>query len=252
MGPFPRNLQHNIGYVRFLEAGNELSDRVVEANRSRGRVYSFLSKVYEKEVTVDFLKQLTGQEFISQLSTMGEDEGFKLLSSYLKSIAGRDLQQVRLELAVAYARLFLGLGEAVYHPSESAYTTSTHFIMQQPRDSVMAEYRKALVDKVKEFPEPDDHIAMELQFMAHLCGKAEEAMKNGQKDETRHLLETQRGFLNNHILIWVPKLADDVIKAQTVDFYKAVAQITKGFIELDKGAIEDLIEEVEPVNRESP
>lgn len=230
--------------MKFLEAGKELGDRFVEANRSRGRVYSFLSKVYEREVTVDFLKQLTGNEFISQLSAMGEDEGFRLLTTYLKSIAGRDLQQVRLELAVEYARLFLGLGAGVYHPSESAYTTTTHFIMQQPRDSVMAEYRKALVDKVKEFPEPEDHVAMELQFMAHLCGKAEEAMKGGQKIDAKKLLETQRDFITNHLLVWVPKLANDIIKATTVDFYKAVAQITKGFIELDKEAIDDLIQEI--------
>ncbi len=117
--------------------------------------------------------------------------------------------------------------------------------MQQPRDSVMAEYRKALVDKVKGFPEPEDHVAMELQFMAHLCGKTEETMKGGQKTEAKNLLETQRGFINNHLLVWVPKLADDVVKATTIDFYKAVAQITKGFIELDKGAIDDLIQELE-------
>jgi TorA maturation chaperone TorD len=231
--------------VRFLEPGKNLVDQLVEANRGRGNVYSFLSKIYEKEVTVDLLKQLTRPEFVSQLNTMGEGEGFNLLSSYLKSAAGRDLQQIRLELAVEYAKLFLGLGAGIYHPSESAYTTSTHFIMQQPRDSVMAEYRKALVDKVKGFPEPEDHVAMELQFMAHLCGKTEEAVKSGQNVDAKNLLESQRNFMNNHLMIWVPKFAADVIKATTVDFYKAIAQITAGFLEVDKEAIRDLIKELE-------
>ena len=218
------------------------------ANRSRGNVYSFLSKIYETEVTVDFLKQLSGNDFLSQLNTMGQDEGFKLLETYLRGIAGRDLQKVRLELAVEYANLFLGLRGGVYHPSESAYLTTTHFIMQQPRDAVMAEYRKALVGKVKEWPEPEDHVAMELQFMAHLCGRTEEAGKGAKKDEARKLLETQRDFLDKHILVWVPKLAEDIIKSTTVEFYRALAKITKGFIELDRQAIDDLIKEIDRMN----
>lgn len=124
--------------------------------------------------------------------------------------------------------------------------------MQAPRDKVMIEYRKALVDKDKGFTEPDDHVAIELQFMAILCGKTEEALKGGQKGEARKFLETQKDFLNNHILLWVPELADNVIKTPTVDFYKATAMITKEFLEVDKEAIADLIQGLENMERQAP
>jgi TorA maturation chaperone TorD len=227
-----------------LGVENETVDKSVEANRSRGTVYSFLSKVYEKEVTVDFLKKLTGSEFIGQISGVADEEGFRLLSSYLKSLAGRDLEKVKLELAVEYAALFLGLRGGVYHPSESAYRTSTHFIMQQPRDDVMMTYLKAGVSKASNFPEPEDHIAMELLFMAHLCGKTADALQGAQKAEARDLLETQKDFLNNHILIWVPQFTRDIVKVAQLDFYKGVAEITNAFIATDKEAVADLIQEL--------
>lgn len=228
-----------------LEPEKNVGSQFTAANRSRSTVYGFLSKVYEREITVDFLRHLTGNDFIAQIDSMNEDEGFRLLSTYLKDLAGRDLEQVRLGLAVDYAALFLGLGGGVHHPSESAYRSSTHFIMQQPRDDVLASYRTAYVDKVKDFPEPEDHIAMELQFMAHLSGKTAEAMQAGKKDEAKVLLETQKDFINNHLLVWVPKFTEDVMKAAKLDFYRAVAKITGRFIELDKEAVSDLAHELD-------
>jgi TorA maturation chaperone TorD len=230
--------------MRILGVEKETVDKSVQANRSRGIVYSFLSKVYEREVTVDFLKRITGNDFISQLSGVADEEGFKLLSSYLKSLVGRDPEKVKLELAVEYAALFLGLRGGIYHPSESAYRTSTHFIMQQPRDDVMMIYLKAGVSKADNFPEPEDHIAMELLFMAHLCGKTADALQGAQKDEARKLLETQEDFLNNHIMTWVPQFTQDVVKVAQLDFYKAVAEITNAFIATDKEAVAELIQEL--------
>jgi TorA maturation chaperone TorD len=235
----------NIGCVNLLESGTETGDQLVAANRSRSTAYGFLSKVYEKEVTVDFLNQLTGSDFISQINIMGEDEGFRLLSTYLKGLAGRDLKQVRLELAVEYAALFLGLRGGVYHPSESAYTSSTHWIMRQARDNVMTAYRKAYVEKMKSFSEPEDHIAVELQFMSYLCEKTADAMQGGQKSEGRKWLEMQKEFMNQHILVWVPKFTEDLMKAAELDFYRAIAKITNEFVRVDSQAIEDLVERID-------
>ena len=181
---------------------------------------------------------------MTQIDSMKEDEGFRLLSVYLKSLEGRDLEKVRLELAVEYAALFLGMRAGLYHPSESAYTTSTHFIMQEPRSVIVSIYRNAGVDKVSDFSEPEDHIAMELQFMAHLCGRTVEALQGGNKSEASKLLLAQLDFIDKHLLVWVPKFTEDVIKASEIDLYKAVAKITGSFIELDKNAIGELNQEI--------
>ena len=42
---------------------------------------------------------------------------------------------------------------------------------QEPRDRVLSAYWNAGVNKTKEFTEPEDHIAIELQFMEYLCRK---------------------------------------------------------------------------------
>lgn len=237
-------LAWQLGSARILGTEKEVVDKSVEANRNRATVYAFLSKVYEREVTVDFLKKLTGSDFISQITGVPDEEGFRLLSTYLKGLVGRDLERVKLELAVEYAALFLGMRGGIYHPSESAYGTSTHFIMQKPRDDVMMAYLKAGLTKATDFPEPEDHIAMELLFMSRLCEKTADTLQGAQKAEARKLLETQRDFINNHILIWVPKFTQDVVKAAKLDFYKAVAKITNAFILADKEAIVELIQEL--------
>jgi len=236
--------------MRILASGKEIVDQYLAVNESRRIAYSFLSRAYEKEITVDFLEQLTkGNDFTSKISGLGGGkdlkEGFRLLSTYLKGLAERDLQEVKLELAVEYANLFLGVGGKVHHPSESAYRSPDHSIMQNPRDEVLSAYWDAGVDKVKKYTEPEDHIAIELQFMAYLCGKTADTLKKGQKREAGEFLKKQRDFINSHLRLWVTKFTEDVSKGASLDFYKGIAKITNGFIQLDEQAINDLIEEIQ-------
>jgi TorA maturation chaperone TorD len=56
------------------------------------------------------------------------------------------------------------------------------------------------VRKVDEYREPEDHIAVELQFMAYLCRRTIEALNDGGRlDEVKKYLEAQRDFINNHL-----------------------------------------------------
>jgi TorA maturation chaperone TorD len=222
-------------------------DRRMAVNKDRYRVYVFLSKLYEREVSLELLKDLSGEN--SPFGTSGElgDEGllkgFQLMSKYIKDAKGRDLNQVRLELAVEYANLFLGFRAKPSHPSESVYLSEDHTMYQEPRDRVLRTYRNAGVDKAKEYAEPEDHIAIELQFMAYLCRKTVEAIERSEKAEEKKLLQIQREFLNDHLAKWVPRLTRDILETAGIDFYKGLAYVTDAFVELDRDSIPHLIEE---------
>jgi TorA maturation chaperone TorD len=214
---------------------------------SRRLTYAFLSRMYEKEMTEDLLKELSKENSLTLQFGGSEDpgkgflDGFEMLSGYLKRLRERDLDQVRLELAMEYADLFLGLKGKPPHPSESVYRSKAHIMFQGPRDEVLSTYWKAGVDTVKEFKEPEDHIAIELQFMEYLCRKTREALERNEVQEAGKLLQAQEKFIDDHLAKWVPQFTKDVEETATTDFYKGVAYITDAFIASDRRAISDMM-----------
>lgn len=120
--------------------------------------------------------------------------------------------------------------------------------MQEPRDEVLKLYRSMGVDRSGQFKEPEDHIALELQFMTHLCEKTNAALKDGDFREAKRCLEVQRDFLNEHLGKWVPKLSADILKSARREFYKAVAKITEGYVEMDRKLIVELIDNLTQIS----
>jgi anaerobic sulfite reductase subunit A len=220
-------------------------------NKNRRLVYVFLSELYEKEVTLQRLKGLLDEgspvlsiETSTELADEGLRKGFNMLSQYLGDARGRDLSQVKQELETEYANLFLGVKGKPPHPSESVYLSEDHAMYQEPWGRVLWSYRNAGVDKAKEYTEPEDHIAVELQFMAFLCRRTVEAMERDDKEEEKSLLQVQQDFINDHLAKWVPALTKDMLETANVDFYKGLAFITNAFIELDKNSVSYLIEKL--------
>jgi putative dimethyl sulfoxide reductase chaperone len=170
-------------------------------------------------------------------------EGFMQIAGFASSLKEKDLETVRVELAVEYAGLFLGVWRTPAHPSESSYATEGQLIMAKARDEVLKIYRSMGANKIPEFAEPEDHIAIELQFMAYLCDKITAALKNRDIPEARKCLEVQEDFLNDHLGRWLPKLATDILKSARHEFYKAIAKITEGYVEMDKKVIAEFIED---------
>ena len=222
----------------------------ITMHENRRVMYAFLSRMYEKEVTADLVKELCdekNQVMQTVVLKRMEDEklkkGFETLTGYLKGAAGRDPDKVKIELAVEYADLFLGVRGKPKHPSESVYVSNEQSMYQEPRDRVLSAYWNAGVNKTKEFTEPEDHIAIELQFMEYLCRKTVEALDGDQPDEVIRNLEIQKEFVNDHLARWVPMLTKDILASAEVGFYKGVAEITDAFVRLDKVAIVTSLEE---------
>lgn len=216
---------------------------------NRRLIYAFLSEMYEKEVATERLKELMEEDsYIFRIGTSvklgdeGLQKGFQMLSKYLSDAKGRDLNLVKLELAVEYANLFLGVKGKPSHPSESVYLSEDHTMFQEPRDRVLRAYWNAGVDKAKEYTEPEDHIAVELQFMVYLCRRTVEAMERNEKEEEKKLLQLQKEFIDDHLARWVPRLTKDILETAEIDFYKGIAHITNAFVELERNSMADLIE----------
>jgi TorA maturation chaperone TorD len=230
---------------------SEISEELIAASDNRQAIYSFLSRMYAVEISKDMLKDLSQKKDL--WLKLAEDpevrgtevaEGFKSLAESVASLKESETDKALLELAAEYAGLFLGVRHMPPHPSESVYTSRERLIMQKARDEVLAIYKSMGLQRFDKFREPEDHIAIELQFMADMCGKTSEALKDGKEAEAKKYLDVQRNFLNEHLAKWVPSFADDILKGAKREFYRAIAKITKGYVETDKEVVLEMIDKL--------
>ena len=209
---------------------------------NREKLYQFLGHIYKIEVDQTLLEQMEGMCFPNKCGEEELDAGYQMLEKYLRHPGNDPLT----DLAVDYARVFLGAGivgnEAAY-PYESVYTSPKRLIMQEARDQVMAAYRAKGLTKVETQDVPEDHIALELEFMAYLCHDTQQAIDRDDWEAVSVYIEEQLDFLTKHLLNWVPAFCVDIEKYAGTDFYKAVAKVTTGYLRLERNILENMLAE---------
>lgn len=209
---------------------------------NRRNLYGLLARLYRTEVDNEFWTQLANLGFPSECGEGELAEGYGMLAAFIRQ-AGLD---PLIDLAVDFARVFLGAGISegiIAYPYESVYTSRERLIMQEARDHVLAAYRARGLDKRGTLELPEDHISLELEFVAHLCRDTADAVAvNDWPAVSAHLGE-QKKFLKNHLLNWVPAFCADIGKCAATDFYRALAKITNGYLRLDLRIIESMMAE---------
>jgi TorA maturation chaperone TorD len=203
--------------------------------KGRAFLYAFLSAVFRDHLTVGWIENILGSGEL-QLVLAGTDEKGcpekneirEILQAVVKDWTNMNSEK-ELNLQKEYARLFL-LPEGV-HPYESIYLGKKKLMMDRPWEKVREFYRRLGLEKERSELHPEDHLAVELGFMASLAYMTVEAKGGKIKD----LLSIQEEFLQEHPGKWVHLLAADLLgKTKEGDFYQSVAQILDAFVRLEK------------------
>jgi len=203
-------------------------------------MYNFLAHLFKIEVDEKVLTYLKQADFPQQ---GGEEmvEGYRLMKTYIDE----NSQDPITDLAVDYAKVFLGAGIAeidkAAYPYESVYTSETKLIMQEARDEMLANLREHNLTIKNAYNEPEDHLFVHLEIMAFLCQKILAAIEEGNVSAARAYLAEQNEFAEKHLLNWVPQFCKDVERHALTDFYKGVAKVTNQFILMDKAIIEEML-----------
>lgn len=211
---------------------------------NREILYNLLGRIYRIEVDQPMLEQLKEMQFPTECGDAAPTLGFRKLRAYLS----RDGENQLTDLAVDYARVFLGAGEQeglIAYPCESVYTSPEHLIMQDARDQVVQLFHSKGLDKAEGLDLPEDHLGLELEFMARMCRETQQAIAQGEWLAIASSLEEQREFIARHLFNWVPKFCADVKARAETEFYQAVASITEAFLRLDGEMLGSLIAEAE-------
>jgi putative dimethyl sulfoxide reductase chaperone len=154
-------------------------------------------------------------------------QGLALLHEWNESQNGRLAPDVLDDLRTDYTRLFIGPGKVLAAPWESVHFSEERLTFQQETLQVRDWYRRFGLEAVNLYHEPDDHIGLEVAFLAHLATLALSALE-ADRERFGMLLAAQRDFLRQHPLRWVAAWQEQVTNHAQTDFYRGAACLVRG------------------------
>ena len=198
----------------------------------RSNIYGLLATIYRREMTSDLLKQIKDPSMLGVLSNLG----LKLNNGFLETPEHQMLE----DLAVEYARLFIGPGKHI-SPHESVHHKREDGRWGQLWGPSTAEVKKIIesagLSYQSEYTGLPDHISVELEFMQQVTLAEEKAWEDGDKDQALACLENEKKFIEKHLAEWIPDFCDKVINGAESPFYRVMAELTKKFIEFEKNEV---------------
>lgn len=233
-----------------------LEENLTDEN-TRADMYKLLSECYYSP----------DEKLIEKLGSLKNSREMTIIQELLKSIPTiSDLDPVRdkmpqasvvrlrqtisngvEQLKIDYSRLFLGPFKVFAPPYGSVYLEDGRKILGESTIDVKKWYRKEKLDiLLKEAP---DHIAVELEFMYFLIFKQIEAIKNSDSETANNYLKKQKSFLKIHLGEWVYDFAEKVESNAETEFYKALARLTRSFVEKDLTRIFHKVWSIHPKGR---
>lgn len=124
--------------------------------------------------------------------------------------------------------LFRGVGRPLAQPHESARVSREGLVFDEQTFEVRRAYAEFGFRAPNFNREPDDHIGLEIAFLANLAASYAERVSAGESGEP--IRDAMRAFLFNHLEQFAFDVVDDVRKHAKTAAYKAVAEFTLGFL----------------------
>lgn len=191
-----------------------------------------LAKIIYSDPDEPWIQSLIDEEVFSAVP-LGSDEketitGLEYLGRWINDQNGKINANSLLDLKTDYVALFIGPGKMHAPVWESVYYSEDSLIFQERTIAVRQWYRRFGVESERRNQEPDDHIGLELSFMARLATLGLQAYEEQDQARFSNFLTAQKKFYSEHLLQWGPAFAKLVIKHAKTDFYRGVGYLTLG------------------------
>jgi TorA maturation chaperone TorD len=188
--------------------------------------------LFREEITAERIRQINDPAIKEVLSEMGIQ--YEIFSQ-------KDQDQLLEDLAVEYARLFLGPDkhisphEAVHHQRDDG-DWGTHWgastvDVKKFIESTGLEYKQ-------EYSGMPDHISVELDFMKEAAGREAQAIEEKDWEGALYCQKMEKKFICDHLIKWIPAFCDKIITQAEISFYGDLADVTKKFIALESEEID--------------
>jgi putative dimethyl sulfoxide reductase chaperone len=193
---------------------------------------SMLGKTLYEDPNNEWLNSLIKENIFSDVP-FGENhsevkQGLKLLQDWTQrnssGLSTAEFEAIRKD----HLYLFTGVGKPLASVWESTYFSEGKLLFQKQTLEVREFYARFGLQAERKGHEPDDHIGLELSFLAHLATLALNSLEAGDESHVEDALQAQRDFLTQHILRWAPAWAELTEKHAETDFYHGLAHLTVG------------------------
>lgn len=176
-----------------------------------------LATVFAAEPSAEVLEEIRAGGLEALLpDAAGDPEAARALEALRTAAAG---DGARLDLAAAYAGLFLGAGgPRSAPPYASAYLGARGRLYDAPARAMARLLREADLD-VADRGEAPDHLAVQLALLGALLERA---------DAPARALHAE--LCDRWLLSWVPAFAGDVRRLDRTGFYAAAADLALWFL----------------------
>ncbi len=209
--------------------------------RFRERSYRLLSQsfLYPDDAVVQTARALAAE--------LGEERAIQdelAISAEFRHICStwRDIDEPALHLIQSrYVSLFAAAADRVpCPPYESTYLAARGISDAVVLASVERDYATAGLYGSSAQKQSPDHISMETEFLAILCGREAQAWEAKKTRQGVGLLEKESKFIETHLGSWLRAFAHDVQRADAGGVYADAAAAALAFVTHDRDLVEEL------------
>jgi TorA-specific chaperone len=208
--------------MRAIEADGNRPDAALHP----AVVYDWLSALFAREVPAEALRACAGGEPAEQLEILAQAPGLAALTEHLRALSA-DADDAARNLAGDFAFLFLGVGGARGAPPyESSWRDPDRLTCRAEEAWMRRLLRDLDMHVAADFPEPADHVAVQLAAMAELSRRAEHSRREAEQAAT----------LAARMAEWLPAFAHACRRGDRRGFYSLVAEAAAAFVDADSEA----------------
>lgn len=195
-------------------------------------LFGLLGKIIYADLDKTWLQSLIADDIFAE-APFGEEQsdtksGLELLQKWSHENSAGMSDKTFDGLRADNMRLFIGVGKVLAAPWESVYFNDGRMVFQEQTLQVREWFRRYGVETEKLHREPDDHIGLELTFIAHLATLGLQALDENDDIKFEQILDAQRQFITDHPLKWVPGWCKLVEEHSSTDFYQGIAKLVRG------------------------
>lgn len=198
--------------------------------------YHLLYLVFGKEPTAETVDLLQDPHLVEAARFLSELVSDETVAHAASLVQDRAKTQSLASLTEAYTHVLLGPHKLAALPWESVYVEKSRLLFQRSTLEVREFYRRFGYETMADYQVADDHVALELNFMAHL------ALELQENPAATELLEGQREFLEAHLLNWIPGYVHDLALADKPGLYQDAGQLLLAYVRADRLVL-DLLKE---------
>jgi TorA maturation chaperone TorD len=188
------------------------ADDIEPGEQARADVYRLLGALLAAPPGEEMLEMLRG------LRPRAGSDGETMTAAW-ESLRAAAEQAGSDQLEDEYFNLFIGLGRGEVVPYASFYIHG--FLMEKVLASLRGELAGLGIERRREVAEPEDHVAALCEVMGMIIS-----------GHGLHL--EQSAFFDAYVDSWAGRFFEDLGKAGSANFYRAVAQLGREFLAVER------------------